>query len=200
MSGFADKLKLKEQAEEDVWFARRERELIERLHRERQRASPHALPEKIVSGGQTGVDRAALDVALELGLPAGGWCPRGRRAEDGTLASRYPLQETPSGTYSERTHWNVRDSDGTLILYRRALSGGTRLTAELAARHRRALLALDLDAAPDPAAARAWLDAKGVRVLNVAGPREEKAPGIYREARGFLAQVLGERPEAGGGS
>lgn len=71
---------------------------------------------KIVSGGQTGVDRAALDVALELGLPCGGWCPKGRKAEDGVIHSRYPLKETPSEEYNERTTWNVRDSDGTLIV------------------------------------------------------------------------------------
>ena len=71
---------------------------------------------KIISGGQTGVDRAALDVALELGLPCGGWCPRGRRAEDGPIDPRYPLTETPWDGYPQRTEWNVRDADGTLIL------------------------------------------------------------------------------------
>ena len=75
-------------------------------------------PVEIVSGGQTGVDRAALDVALALGLACGGWCPRGRRAEDGPLPARYPLRETPSASYPERTEWNVRDSDGTLVLHR----------------------------------------------------------------------------------
>ena len=75
---------------------------------------------KIVSGGQTGVDRAALDSALELGFPCGGWCPKGRKAKDGPPAVRYPLTETPTGNCAERTKWNVRDSDGTLLLTRSA--------------------------------------------------------------------------------
>ena len=73
------------------------------------------LPERIVSGGQTGADRAALDWAIERGIPHGGWCPRGRRAEDGRIDRRYALRETPAHDYQQRTRWNVRDSDGTLI-------------------------------------------------------------------------------------
>ena len=87
---------------------------------------------RIVSGGQTGVDRAALDVALSLGIPCAGWCPRGRRAEDGPIDARYPLNETPSTSYAKRTEWNVRDSDATLILARLPLGGGTALTERLA--------------------------------------------------------------------
>src|SRR5262245_54833883 len=87
---------------------------------------------KIISGGQSGVDRAALDVALELGIPCGGWCPKGRRAEDGPLPDRYPLDETQTSFYPERTRRNVRDSDGTLILADGAAKGGTALTIELA--------------------------------------------------------------------
>src|SRR5204862_1053873 len=89
---------------------------------------------RVVSGGQTGVDRAALDVALGLGLPCGGWCPKGRRAEDGPLPERYPLRETPWSGYPQRTQWNVRDSDGTLVLLNGEPDRGTRLTIELAAR------------------------------------------------------------------
>src|SRR6266508_6387099 len=87
---------------------------------------------KIVSGGQTGVDRAALDVALELGMPCGGWCPQGRRAEDGRIDDRYPLNETPWDGYPQRTEWNVRDSDGTLILTCGESDRGTALTVRLA--------------------------------------------------------------------
>ncbi|MCZ6552322.1 MAG: hypothetical protein O7A67_00850, partial [SAR324 cluster bacterium] len=90
--------------------------------------------QRIVSGGQSGVDRAALDAALATGLPCGGWCPRGRRAEDGPIHERYHLLETPSRRYAQRTEWNVRDSDGTLLLTRREPSRGTALTRRLASR------------------------------------------------------------------
>ena len=95
-------------------------------------ATGKRIVERIVSGGQSGVDRAALDVARELGYPTGGWCPKGRRAEDGPIDDGYPLIETPSDRYVQRTRWNVRDSDGTLILLRGAAEGGTRITIEFA--------------------------------------------------------------------
>jgi hypothetical protein len=148
------------------------------------------LLEKIVSGGQTGVDRAALDAAIELGIQAGGWCPRGRRAEDGPIEGRYLLRETPSRSYSQRTEWNVRDSDATLILSRGNMSGGTRLTAQLAGRYGRPLQVLDLNTEPDPEKAREWLRVQAVRVLNIAGPREEGAPGIHAESFSFLRRLL----------
>src|SRR5436309_586670 len=103
---------------------------------------------RILSGGQTGVDRAALDVALALGLPCDGWCPRGRKAEDGPLPDRYPLRETPTDAYAERTAWNVRDADGTLVLLRGRPSGGTALTIELADRYGKPCLVLDLSEIP----------------------------------------------------
>ena len=95
---------------------------------------------RVVSGGQTGVDRAALDLARELHLPCGGWCPRGRRAEDGVVPARYRLRETPSTAYTQRTEWNVRDADATLILHRGPLQGGSALTARIARRLRHPLL------------------------------------------------------------
>ncbi len=144
----------------------------------------------IISGGQTGVDRAALDVALELGIPCAGWCPRGRRAEDGPLAHRYPLQETPTEEYAQRTEWNVRDSDGTLVLTRGRPSQGTGLTIELAARLGKPCLVLDMDQQPNEGAVWAWATAHRIHVLNVAGPREEKSPGIYRDSVEFLRRVL----------
>src|SRR5512134_3746342 len=100
--------------------------------------------ERVVSGGQTGVDRAALDAALALGLPCGGWCPRGRRAEDGAIPLHYPLRETPTARYPQRTEWNVRDSDGTLILTRGRPRGGTAYTISVARRLGRPLLVVDL--------------------------------------------------------
>jgi hypothetical protein len=145
---------------------------------------------KVVSGGQTGVDRAALDVALDLGLPCGGWCPRGRRAEDGPIAARYPLTETPWDGYPQRTEWNVRDSDGTLILTRGEPDRGTALTAELARRYGRLCLVIDLGASPDPEEVLAWARAHRVRILNVAGPRESSCPGIHGAAAAFLRRVL----------
>jgi hypothetical protein len=144
---------------------------------------------QIVSGGQTGVDRAALDLALELGLPCGGWCPRGRRAEDGPLPERYPLRETSSPAYPQRTAGNVRDSDATLILTRGEPDPGTALTARLAARYGRPHLIVDLAKSPDAARVRAWLDENQIRVLNVAGPRESAKPGIYAQAKEFLRAV-----------
>jgi hypothetical protein len=145
---------------------------------------------KVVSGGQTGVDRAALDVVLELGLPCGGWCPRGRRAEDGPIDPRYPLTETPWDGYPQRTEWNVRDSDGTLILTRGDPDRGTALTVELARRYGRPHLAMDLATPPDAEVVRRWADEHQVRILNVAGPRESSCPGIHDEAAAFLRRLL----------
>jgi hypothetical protein len=146
---------------------------------------------KLVSGGQTGVDRAALDVALDLGIPCGGWCPRGRRADDGPIDLRYPLRETPSAEYAQRTEWNVRDSDGTLVLTRGEPRGGTALTVDIATELGRPALVLDLARASDAEAARDWLRREEIRVLNVAGPRESGAPGIYQAALSFLRAALG---------
>ncbi|MGH7230493.1 MAG: putative molybdenum carrier protein [Nitrospiraceae bacterium] len=112
-----------------------------------------AIISKMVSGGQTGVDRAALDVAKALGIGCGGWCPRRRMAEDGIISSKYPLQETPSADYSQRTEWNVRDSDGTLVLTLGEPKSGTAFTIEVAARLAKPCLVLDLDDQPDIAPA-----------------------------------------------
>ena len=145
---------------------------------------------RIVSGGQTGVDRAALDVAIELGIEHGGWCPRGRLAEDGAIPARYRLTETVSAEYGERTEKNALDSDGTLILYRGKLTGGTSLTRKLAQWYRKPCITFDLEKRVSLSRARHWLDEKKIRVLNVAGPRESSAPGIYDEARGFLTKLF----------
>jgi hypothetical protein len=147
---------------------------------------------KIVSGGQTGVDRAALDVAMELGIPCGGWVPLGRLAEDGPLHPCYPLQETPTAVYAERTEWNVRDSDGTLVLAQGPVAGGTKLTVELAAGHHKPCLVLDPSGATVAVTIREWLDRHGVKILNIAGPRESESPGLYSAARTILLQFLCE--------
>ena len=145
---------------------------------------------RIVSGGQTGVDRAALDAAIRHGVPHGGWCPRGRLAEDGTVPARYELRETASWDYAERTEKNVIDSDGTLILNTGSLDGGSLLTREFAKEHRRPWRLVDLEDGLDPGKLREWLRSRGIRVLNVAGPRESKRPGIYALATTALDQLL----------
>ena len=142
--------------------------------------------EKVVSGGQTGVDRAALDAAMSLGIPCGGWCPKGRTAEDGFIPARYPLREAVSSIPRQRTEWNVRDADGTLILTHGQPSGGTAFTIEMAARWKRPCLILDLDLSPAPDEVSAWVGRYEIRILNVAGPRESHCPRIYEDARRFL--------------
>src|SRR2546423_11212579 len=111
---------------------------------------------KIISGGQTGVDRAALDVALELGLPCGGWCPRGRRAADGVIPEHYPLKETATADYPERTEANVRAADATLIFTRGKPDRGTALTYELARRLNKPCYLVDLGAPAFPEVIKNW--------------------------------------------
>jgi hypothetical protein len=146
--------------------------------------------QKIISGGQTGVDRAALDVACVLGLDVGGWCSRGRRAEDRIIPDRYPLTETPEPDYETRTRRNVEDSDGTLILNLGTLDGGTALTASHARQIGKPCLIVALEAGIEPAAFRAWLDRNQIAVLNVAGPRERQRPGVYAAAIHCLEVLL----------
>lgn len=148
--------------------------------------------ERVLSGGQTGADRAALDAALAAGVPCGGWCPRGRRAEDGRVPAAYPLRETPGWQYPQRTEWNVRDAGATLILATGEPDRGTALTARLAGRLGRPCLSLDPTAPAALAAAADWIRRHGVRVLNVAGPRESAQPGLYAAARDFLERLLDE--------
>lgn len=152
-------------------------------------------PQRVVSGAQTGVDRAALDVALELGIECGGWVPKGRLDEEGRIPAGYPgLEETATAEWNERTEANVRDSNGTLILSRGRLTGGSRYTADVAGRLGRPCLHLDLAELSEAEAvrrARAWIDTERVGVLNVAGPRASKDPGLYDVAATVLRGLLG---------
>jgi hypothetical protein len=157
---------------------------------------------KIVSGGQTGVDRAALDAAIRLGIAYGGWVPKGRLAEDGPLPETYRMRETASAAYSERTERNVIDSDGTLIISRGELTGGSEATREAAIRHERPWLHVDLNRTSAFLSAvriTDWLRDHGIRILNVAGPRASKDPRIYQDTLALLESVffLSQAPAAG---
>jgi hypothetical protein len=151
---------------------------------------------KIISGGQTGVDRSALDAALENGLETGGWCPPGRIADDGIIPSHFPLTETPDDRSPDapdiprslRTEWNVRDSDGTLIIIqtREITDPGTTWTIKCAKRNKKPHLLVKL---PDPEAAdliRRWIIKHQIRILNIAGPSEKTSPGIYQATKNLL--------------
>jgi hypothetical protein len=144
---------------------------------------------KIISGGQTGADRAALDAAIRWNIPHGGWVPKGRLAEDGPLSQKYLMEEMPTDSYAARTEQNVIDSDGTLIVASGKLTGGTDLTRELALKHRKQLLGIDLTINDHAGAASlivSWIRLRRIVVLNVAGPRASEEPGIYDHVRQIL--------------
>ena len=149
--------------------------------------------EKIVSGGQTGADRGGLDAAIELGIPHGGWCPRGRKAEDGRIPERYELRETLTSAYAERTERNVVDSCGTVIFTPGPPTGGSAATVEMARKYRRPYLLIDVETEQDYTAARMlreWVELEQIRVLNVAGSRASKAPGLDEWVRKILIDAL----------
>jgi len=147
---------------------------------------------KIISGGQTGADRAALDAAMELGIPYGGWLPRGRKAEDGFVPKRYRLQEMASPKYRDRTRKNILESDATLIISFGPLTGGSALTEALAIRHDRPCLHLDMEHITHGqaiAALELWLKKFAVSTLNVAGPRASGEPRIYDTVKELLLTI-----------
>lgn len=154
---------------------------------------------KIVSGGQTGADQGALDAAIDCGYEIGGWCPRGRRTESGPLPVKYAaLKETPDDGYPQRTEWNVRDADATLILHRGQTGPGTKKTIALAGRAKcdggtkKPYLEIDIrDRLAVKTAVLWWTtDCKLLGVINVAGPRESGAPGIHDSVYGFMVRFL----------
>ena len=145
--------------------------------------------ERIVSGGQTGADRAALDFAIKHGIPHGGWCPQGRSSEDGEIDACYVLRETPLPDYAQRTEWNVRDSDGTVIFsIGVTLGGGSQATEEFAAKLGKPCLHLSREADGDkaPGRLRQFIARHDIRVLNVAGPRSSNEPDVGA----FVEEVL----------
>jgi hypothetical protein len=157
---------------------------------------------KIVSGGQTGVDRAALDFAIRRGIPHGGYCPKGRRSESGRIAAKYRLTECASPEYAMRTALNVVHSDATLILTRGRPEGGTQRTVYLCGAYGKPALIVNLDRKLRTEDFADWLRAHGIETLNVAGPRESKQPGIGRQARGVLEALFAvvESPDISGAS
>lgn len=153
---------------------------------------------KIISGGQTGADRAALDAAIKMGIPHGGWLPKGRKTEDGPLPQRYALRELESDNYKKRTEKNVIASDGTLIVAYGPLTGGSALTESLTIKHDRPCLVLDLEEisqAQAAEAARKWLRENRISILNVAGPRASGEPRIYKAVKKLLLSLDWENIE-----
>jgi len=146
--------------------------------------------EKIISGGQTGVDRAALDFALERNIQCGGWCPKGRLAEDGRIDSKYPLAETKTSLYAERTRLNVKDGDGTLIIFSDEMGNGTIFTAEYARQIKKPLLIIKTGDHDLKTTIWQWIEKHKIKVLNIAGPRESISPGIYLKTLEILKKVF----------
>lgn len=144
---------------------------------------------KIISGGQTGVDRAALDVALEHGIECGGWCPAGRLDELGKIPDRYPIQELPGGGFIERTFQNVKDSDGTVVIYTAELRGGTEQTVRFCVEVRRPYQLIDASRVATSEAAQLIADfvrTNRIDILNVAGPRHSE----WRDGYDYAFRVL----------
>jgi hypothetical protein len=148
---------------------------------------------KLISGGQTGADRATLDAALKFDMPYGGWLPKGRLAEDGPLDAKYNLKEMPTDSYPARTEQNVIDSDGTLIFSHGKPTGGTDYTREMALKHGKQLLGIDLKRTTSLDAASlivSWIQLRRIKILNVAGPRASEDAGIYNDVFRILALVI----------
>lgn len=151
----------------------------------------------ILSGGQTGIDRMALDLAMEMEIPHSGWCPKDRRSEDGAIAQRYQLTETDSRNYAVRTKKNIDDSDGTLIFHSGVIGGGTELTVKLCQRLSKPLLVFSLEQVESQLVspielASDWLRSNKICILNIAGPRLSSAPNLPERVKPFLRDVLVE--------
>jgi len=144
----------------------------------------------LITGGQTGVDRAALDFALENGIPCGGFCPKGRKAEDGRIDNRYPLTETNSDNYSERTIQNVQQSEGIVIFFDNHIDPGTQFTIDACRKLCKSCLLMNVATPRDKEIFLEWLRKNNISRLNIAGPRESFSPGIYKKVRKVLDQFF----------
>ncbi len=148
---------------------------------------------KIVSGGQTGVDRAALDIARYLKIPYGGWCPKNRWAEDGPISADYSnLIETSLSAPEQRTEWNVRDSDGTLVIVVDPPIGSTQYTIEMAQKYNKPYYVRKVSESVEMSDINEWIKNTNIHILNVAGPRESQGIGIYEKAYNLLRKLLTE--------
>lgn len=146
------------------------------------------LCQKIISGGQTGVDRGILDACLDKKFACGGWCPKGRRAEDGVIPKKYPLSETKSSEYSVRTHRNVEEADGTIIIFDPAHSAGTQLTADVACQLKKPLRTINAETPINNILI--WMYLNKIRILNIAGPRESEVLGSSTAAYQIISQLI----------
>ncbi len=144
--------------------------------------------QKIISGGQTGVDRAVLDACLKYSFPCGGWCPHGRKAEDGKIPSNYPLHEMKESEYAARTRKNVSESDGTLILAPEKLQGGTFLTKQFSIEESKPVRIIRPDT--NPGRLLTWLAINNITILNIAGPRQSEWPDAYSSAYRFTTELI----------
>ena len=136
------------------------------------------------------MDRMALEIALKQKVPCGGWCPKGRLSEDGPILAHFPLTETPSSDYLERTEWNVRDSDGTLILTWGTPTGGTAYTVQMANKYEKPVYVVDFMIETDSKSVHAWLSENEIEILNVAGPRGSSPLFNGKDVVGFLKELV----------
>ncbi len=151
------------------------------------------LCQKIISGGQTGVDRGALDAAIFLGMPCGGWCPEGRMAEDGAISKKYPLKEIKGGYYDDRTKKNAEEADGTLIIYDHTLAGGTLFTHEVSIQTGKPVFLLKTEGGCTNiqyGKIKKWLYTHHIKALNVAGPRESEWEGAYKCSKLIISGLI----------
>ena len=145
---------------------------------------------RIISGGQSGVDRSALDFALENNISCGGWCPKGRLAEDGPIDKKYPLVETGTSIYVVRTRMNVDDSDGTLVLFSDVLGSGSEYTIDYSIKKSKPNFIANVTDLNSINTVVKWVIQHDIESLNIAGPRESTSPGIYSLTKTYLKELF----------